>query len=136
MSESFAFNIDEETALDHQRMRYDDLLWIGQRAESLIGRHVRGGRAEFKTPTNAIAAIAFVTEVTRVAHLGDMLGDHRFVAAEATGGEHDGAATDILDHTAGALDSQADNPIGFIGVQRGDGRFGDHLGARASTGVE
>ena len=117
-------------------MRHDDLLWISERTEALISRHVRCRCAECETPKNAIAAITFVAEVACMAHFGNVLCDHRLVTAKAAGGQHDGAATDILDHTARALDLQADDSIVFVGIQRGDRRFGDHFCARACTGVE
>ena len=136
MGESFALDVDEEAAFDHERMRHDDLLWISERTEALISRHVRCRCAECETPKNAIAAITFVAEVACMAHFGNVLCDHRLVTAKATGGQHDGAATDILDHTAGAFDFQTDDSVGVVRIQSRNRRFSNHLSASARAGVE
>jgi len=85
VSEAFAARVDQKTAFDHQGVRHDDLLRVGQSAEALIGGHVRYSGTEFKSPAYAIALISFVPEIARRRHLRDMVSHHRVVAAKAAG---------------------------------------------------
>ena len=67
-------------------------------------------------------------------HLWNMPSDQFVVATKATGGKDKLLATEIL-NAVGSLDPNAYHPIGGVGIQRDDSRFGHDLNACTPTGV-
>ena len=104
-----------------------------QPAMALIGIHIGGGGAERLPPGNGVALVAGVAVEHRAGDVGNMMGDHVGIAAEARAGENERGAANRLARAIRAGDDDGGNAAVGIGDKIGGGGIGQYVdtGGRA-----